>query len=77
MRPLWLEFRWDSKTYDCEQEFLLGNALLVLPVTGANQLTTTGYLPSGAVWYEVQSYGKQLQGGQTLTFESPLHKIPV
>lgn len=77
MRPLWLEFKWDPATFAEEKVFLLGDSLLVVPVVSAGALNVTTYLPRGTTWYEVQSYGKSIEGGKEVTLDAPLYKIPV
>lgn len=49
LRPMWVEFPTDPKTVEMEDQFLVGRDILVKPVTTANQLQTTVYLPSGEV----------------------------
>lgn len=76
MRPLWMEFPEDKTTFDIEQEFMLGGALLIKGVTAKQQLTTSVYLPGPAVWYDLNSY-RQLKGGLHTTFETPLDTLPI
>jgi alpha-glucosidase (family GH31 glycosyl hydrolase) len=49
LRPMWVEFPTDPKAVEMEDQFLVGRDILVKPVTTANQLQTTVYLPSGEV----------------------------
>eukprot|EP01113_Clastostelium_recurvatum_P019242 TRINITY_DN2271_c0_g1_i2.p1 TRINITY_DN2271_c0_g1~~TRINITY_DN2271_c0_g1_i2.p1 ORF type:complete len:965 (-),score=270.56 TRINITY_DN2271_c0_g1_i2:59-2953(-) len=92
MRPLWLEFPTDTNALHLDDEFLVGTALLVKPVSAANQMNTKVYLPgtgskwtnlfssssNGAdeIWYDYLSHTKHA-GGQTLDVSTPLEKIPV
>jgi alpha-glucosidase (family GH31 glycosyl hydrolase) len=46
---MWVEFPTDPKAVEMEDQFLVGRDILVKPVTTANQLQTTVYLPSGEV----------------------------
>lgn len=75
IRQLSLEFPGDPKTYDAEQEYLLGDRILVAPVTEQGAVTRSFYLPSGA-WLDYWT-GKQLEGGQQVTVEAPLDRIPI
>ena len=73
MRPLVLEFPADEKTFNLEDEWLVGDRLLAAPV-----LTRGGaravYLPAGG-WYDFNSNAR-LEGGQTLAIHAPLDVIP-
>ncbi|XP_075044679.1 neutral alpha-glucosidase AB isoform X2 [Mixophyes fleayi] len=63
MRPLWIEFPSDVSTFTMDDQYMLGSALLVHPVTEANAQGVQIYLPgTGKVWYDVHNYQK---------FESP------
>jgi len=77
MRPLWLEFPSDKTTFAIEQEFMLGDSLLIKPVTSAGQVTASVYLPgSDSLWYDLVD-GKQLKGGVHTTMDCPLERIPI
>lgn len=47
MRPLWMEFPADETTFGMDDEFMLGNALLIKPVTSAGVSSMQTYLPAG------------------------------
>lgn len=83
-----LEFPGDIATYDLNDEFLFGNALLVCPVTtpmyyekGSRPLenvlkTRNVYLPRGTRWYGF--WREEVHdGGQTITTAAPLERIPL
>lgn len=88
MRALAFDFRKDEKTYDIQDEYMFGPALLVCPVTTpmyyeANSTPITGvektrsaYLPSGSNWYDFWT-GKFYQGGQTILSDAPLETMPL
>lgn len=76
MRPLWQEFPRDKTTFDIEQEFMVGDSLLIKPVTKANQFTTSVYLPGNGVWYDVRT-GNQLKGGVHTSLDTPLDTLPI
>jgi alpha 1,3-glucosidase len=75
-RPLWFEFPKDKATFGLEQEFMLGDALLIKAVAAEHQTSTNVYLPQGAVWYDVAD-GKQLKGGVHTTLDTPLDRLPI
>lgn len=72
MRHLVLEFPEDKNVFDIEDEFMLGDALLVAPVLEDYVDTRTVYLPEGT-WYEFFT-GKRYEGGK---HEVKLGKTPV
>jgi len=77
MRPMWMEFPTDEHSAKLEDQFMVGSALLVKPVTERDQTNTNVYFPSGSVWYEFKS-GKALVGeGALVQVASPLESIPV
>jgi len=87
LRAVALDFPADVKTHNLTDEFLFGPALLVCPVTtpmyyAKNSLPITDatmsrevYLPSGASWFDFWTE-KVFAGGQTITADAPLEKMP-
>lgn len=74
MRPLWWRDPEDAyaHTTDCEDELMLGDALLLVPVTSPYQLQVNGdgvrphvYLPAGK-WFNFWT-GELIAGGRTLS----------
>ncbi|KAK1335452.1 hypothetical protein QTO34_003238 [Cnephaeus nilssonii] len=77
MRPLWVHYPQDVSTFSMDDQFLLGDALLVHPVSDPGAHGVQVYLPGqGEVWYDVQSYQKH-HGPQTLYLPVTLSSIPV
>lgn len=50
MRPLWVEFPADTKTFEMDKQFMSGHALLVKPITTSGASHVTVYLPGTDVW---------------------------
>ena len=74
MRPLWWVAPNDTNTFNIDDEFLVGNDLLVAPVTTENARKRDIYLPSGQ-WKDQR--GVVHKGGQTLKdFSAELHELP-
>ncbi|UJR37338.1 hypothetical protein I4U23_030046 [Adineta vaga] len=76
VQPLFFEYSNDENTYNIDQQFLIGSALLVSPnlVSGSN--TVHAYIPQD-VWYEFPS-GVQLRTvGQFIDLNTPIQKINV
>ena len=74
MRPLWWVAPNDSNTFNIDNEFLVGNDLLVAPVTTENARQRDIYLPSGE-WKDHR--GVDHKGPTTLkNFKADLHELP-
>jgi alpha-D-xyloside xylohydrolase len=76
MRPLAFDFAHDPVALRVEDEFMLGPALLICPVTTPQAQTRRVYLPSGTSWIDVWS-GAVHDGGTWIDAPSPLQTIPV
>jgi alpha-D-xyloside xylohydrolase len=76
MRSLPLEFSSDPAARQISDQFLFGPALLVNPVTTEGAAERSLYLPAGNDWIDFWT-GKQLNGGQTITADAPLDRIPI
>ena len=55
---------------------MLGSALLVAPVTEQGATSRSVYLPAGSDWYDFWT-NRRLAGGQNVTAEAPIDRIPV
>ena len=76
MRALPLEFSTDPRAREVRDQFMFGPALLINPVTAGGATQRTLYLPAGASWVDFWT-GKTLSGGQIITAEAPLDRIPM
>ena len=79
MRSLMTAFPQDETARPVCDSFLLGDALLVKPVTqpvGEGGGITKVYLPKGCGWYHWQS-GVYYPGGQTVAVDTPLDALAV
>jgi alpha-D-xyloside xylohydrolase len=76
MRALPLEFPRDPGARLVSDQFMFGPALLISPVTSEGATTRTLYLPSGKDWIDFWT-GKRVRGGQRITAEAPLDRIPI
>ena len=65
MRPLVYQWPEDPLAWDCEDEFLLGDSLLVAPLLEENTEKRTVYLPEGQ-WIGLFDR-RAVAGGQTVT----------
>ncbi len=76
MRSLPLEFSSDPRAQNISDQFLFGPTLLINPVTDEGATQRTLYLPTGSDWVDFWT-GKRLSGGQSITAEAPLEKMPI
>jgi len=76
MRALPLEFSADPRVREVSDQFMFGPALLINPVTTEQATQRTLYLPAGSDWVDFWT-GKSVHGGQTITAEAPLGRIPI
>lgn len=67
----------DKKTFEENDEFMLGNSLLVACVVNKGDRERTVYLPKNEFgWYDFNTH-KWYEGGKIVTIEAPLEYTPV
>lgn len=76
MRGLVMDFPADAAARESTDEFMLGPAFLVNPVTVYRARSREVYLPGGARWFDFWT-GKQFEGGQEITAAAPYDAIPI
>ena len=77
MRPLVFDFADDPRALEQKQEYLLGDALLVSPVTEPGVHSWTTYLPRHAAgWWDLYD-GSHHSGGHDVTRAVGVDRIPV
>ena len=74
-RPLVLNYQADSNTLNLDDQFMIGDDLLVAPILQPNQTNRLVYLPEG-VWYDYWTKRKQ-QGGTMIRVDAPLEVVPM
>ncbi|KAL1458535.1 hypothetical protein WDU94_008677 [Cyamophila willieti] len=76
IRPLWFEFPQDTNTFSMENQFLVGNSILVRPVTDEGATQVSVYFPGPQeVWFDRDTYEAFTQTG-TVTIAVSISKIP-
>jgi alpha-glucosidase len=73
MRPLALAFPGDLRTYNLDDQFLLGDSLLAAPVTRPGRRGRRVYLPGGP-WYDF--WDDRLLSGE-VDVDAPLERMPL
>ncbi|GGG98071.1 TIM-barrel domain-containing protein [Silvibacterium dinghuense] len=76
MRALFMDFPKDAKAAEITDEYMLGPAFLVAPVTDQGATSREVYLPAGTDWYNYWT-NEKLHGGQTVTVQAPIDTIPL
>ncbi|MEO9133028.1 MAG: TIM-barrel domain-containing protein, partial [Sphingomonas sp.] len=76
MRALFMDFPDDAKVSTIGDQYMLGSAFLVAPVTGQGQTSRSVYLPAGADWYDYWT-NHRYTGGQTIDAAAPIDRIPL
>lgn len=75
MRPLVLHYEKDEKVWNMNDEFLVGEQMLVAPVIEPGQTARLVYLPEG-IWYDYWTKEKW-NGGQYIIKEAPVDVCPI
>ena len=75
VRHLMLQYPDDRETWPISDQFLLGDELLVAPITEEGATAREVYLPAGT-WYHVWT-GVAYEGGQRVSVDAPLGEPPV
>jgi alpha-D-xyloside xylohydrolase len=76
MRALPLDFPDDPKVTDLRDEYMLGPAFLVAPITEQGATSREVYLPADADWYNYWT-NERVKGGQTIKVQAPIDTIPL
>ncbi|MCI1859181.1 MAG: glycoside hydrolase family 31 protein [Sporolactobacillus sp.] len=76
IRPLFLHYQDDPKTYQINDEFLCGEQILVAPVVEQGARARLVYLPRGGRWVDYWTK-KVYDGGQYIVRQAPLELCPL
>jgi len=74
-RPLMLNYQDDPNTYNLDDQFMIGNDLLVAPIVKPDVTRRLVYLPKGD-WYDYWT-NKKHEGGKMISVEAPLETVPM
>ncbi|MBZ4644905.1 MAG: Alpha-glucosidase [Clostridia bacterium] len=75
MRPLVLEYQDDPEVYNLNDEFLVGDSILVAPICKPDTKFRVVYLPKG-IWYDYWTKEKYV-GGKYIMIYAPLDRLPI
>jgi alpha-glucosidase len=74
-RPLLLNFQNDAETLNIDDEFMIGDDLLVAPILKPGATARRLYLPQGQ-WFDYWT-GTEYRGEQMIRVEAPLEIVPM
>ncbi|KAJ8921709.1 hypothetical protein NQ315_010619 [Exocentrus adspersus] len=79
VRSLSYQYPTDINTLDIDNEFLIGNDILVHPITDESSTNVTVYLPGGKleIWYNIDCFNNTYRGVGLYTFPVTLDTVPV
>jgi len=75
MRALVMDFRADVRAANIGDQFMVGPAFLVSPVTDPAAVSRRLYLPQ-STWYDFWN-GRAVNGGRSIDAEAPLDRLPL
>ena len=75
IRPLFMQDEEDETLYSINDEFMLGNSMLIAPITQPNTYWRAIYFPKGR-WIDVRN-GEIYEGKRLYKVDAPLEEIPV
>jgi len=76
MRPLVMDFGYDTNVLSIGDQYMFGPNLMVCPVYTYKAREREVYFPAGAGWYSVYS-GQFTAGGQRLKVDAPYDRMPL
>ncbi|KAI1320608.1 hypothetical protein EDD11_000130 [Mortierella claussenii] len=76
IRPMFTEFPEDEAVFAMDDQYMVGSALLVKPVSKAGMTESEVYFAGSEKWFDIKDYSVQ-QGPGVKTVASPADKIPV
>ena len=74
-RPLVLNYQDDASTDNLDDEFMVGDDLLVAPIVKPDVTSRLVYLPKG-IWYDFWT-NKKYDGGTMIRVDAPLETVPM
>ena len=75
MRAMVIEYENDPNVYGLEDQYMLGDSLLVAPMINEGAVSRNVYLPKGK-WLNWNT-SEILEGGRVIEVKAPLNQIPL
>lgn len=76
MRPMVMDFGYDSKVNDLGDQYMFGPSLLAAPVYEYQARSREVYLPKKTGWYDFYK-GAYFDGGKSITAAAPYERMPL
>lgn len=76
MRPMFLEYPYDTETFSTDNQFMFGEEILVAPVVKKNAKSRSLYLPEGT-WVSFKDKTTEYEGEQWINVDVTLSDIPM
>jgi alpha-glucosidase len=76
IRPLLFNYQKDKRTYEINDEFMVGESILVAPVLAQGETRRMVYLPEGNNWFDYWT-GQEYSGGEYIIKTAPLDVCPI
>lgn len=76
LRGLAMDFNHDANIHNIADQYMFGPSLLINPVSDFKARQRSVYLPATNAWYDFYT-GNFLEGGQNITANAPLERMPV
>ncbi|KAF9921442.1 hypothetical protein FBU30_008498 [Linnemannia zychae] len=76
IRPMFMEFPEDETVFGMDDQYMIGNAILVKPVVKSGVTRTSVYFAGKEKWFDIKDYSVE-QGPGIKEVDSPANKIPV
>jgi len=76
-RPLFLLYPEQQQTWNDWQTYMYGPDILVSAIWEKGKTRHSLYLPAGEKWIDAWDKEKIYDGGQNITIDAPVHKIPI
>jgi alpha-D-xyloside xylohydrolase len=76
-RPLFLTYPNQKNAWSDWQTYMYGPDILVSAIWEKGKTKHSLYLPEGEKWVDAWDKEKTYTGGQTITVDAPLHKMPI
>ena len=76
-RPLFIAFPKQPQTWADWQTYMYGPDILVSAIWEKGKTQHSLYLPAGEKWIDAWDKKKIYNGGQKITIDTPVYKIPI
>ena len=76
MRPIWYNYPTATDTFGMENEFMLGDFLLIVPVTESGQSNVEAFFPGGDRWFRLDHHESVFHSGTQLVSAGLEEPIP-